>query len=90
MKWGKALDCADRFLCECVLSNRTIDGACLRLTRNITLPQRFQLFEDDSGALFDATVVWRRGAEIGCRLSPAPILGKIDIVRRMQGRYYAM
>lgn len=90
LQWGKALDCADRFLCECVLSNRTRDGACLRLARNITLPQKFQLYDDDSGALFDAQVVWRRGAEIGCRLSRAPTRNKPRLAQRMRGQYYAM
>ena len=90
LRWGKALDRADRFLCECVVSNRTSDGACLRLTRNVVLPQRFQLFEDDTGALFDAQVVWRRGAEIGCRLARAPTQDKARVARRMLSRYYAI
>lgn len=90
LKWGKTLDAADRFLCECVISNRNSGGACLRLARNITLPQKFQLFEDDKGELFDAQVVWRRGAEIGCRLSRTPTQDKARVVRRMRERYYAL
>lgn len=90
LKWGKALDASDRFLCECVLSNRTSEGACLRLARNVTLPQRFQLYEDDSGALFDAQIVWRRGGEIGCRLARTPTPDKAGVAWRMRSRYYAM
>jgi hypothetical protein len=90
LKWGKALDCADRFLCECVLNNRTSEGACLRLARNITIPQRFQLYEDDSGEIYEAQVVWRRGGEIGCRLAPAPTENKPRVAQRMRGQYYAM
>jgi len=90
LKWGKALDCADRFLCECVMCNRTTGGACLRLARNIVLPTKFQLFDDDSGAIFDAQVVWRRGGEIGCRLSLSPNSDKTRLARRMRQRYYAL
>lgn len=90
LKWGKALDCADRFLCECVLSNRTRGGACLRLARNITLPQKFQLYDDDSDEIFDAQVIWRRGGEIGCRLSLTPRTDKAPVARRMRERYYAL
>jgi len=90
LKWGKTLDRADRFLCECVFANRTSGGARLRLARNIALPQKFQLYEDDSGNIFDAQIVWRRGGEIGCRLSRAPKQDKTRVVRRMQERCYAL
>lgn len=90
LRWGKALDGADRFLCECLVNNRTRGGACLRLARNVTLPRKFQLYEDDSGELYEAQVVWRRGAQIGCRLSLTPKPDKADVARRMRSRYYAM
>lgn len=89
LKWGKTLDVADRFLCECLIADRTSGGARLKLTRSLSLPARFYLYEDDGGAVFSAAVVWRRGREIGCRLSLAP-LAKRDIVRRMRSRYYAL
>ena len=90
MKWGKILDERDRFLCECLILNRTVNGAGLRLTRAIAPPQRFQLFEDDRAEIFGALLVWRRGAEIGCRLSRTASPGKGAVVRRMCGKFYAL
>jgi hypothetical protein len=88
LRWGKALDCADRFLCDCLIADRTEAGARLKLARNVALPARFQFFDDASGAVYAARVVWRRGVEIGCRLSPAP--GAARLARRMKSRYYAV
>lgn len=88
LRSGKALDERDRFLCDCVIADRSADGACVRLARNVALPQKFRLYDDVAEALFAATVVWRRGADIGCRLSPAP--GKAQVVRRMRAPYYAL
>jgi hypothetical protein len=90
LKWGKTLDEADRFLSECLVVNRGGGGACLRLTRNIALPAKFQFFDDASGETFAARVAWRRGVEIGCRLSRAPPCDKDHVLRRMRNRYYAL
>ncbi|PPD45186.1 MAG: hypothetical protein CTY15_05245 [Methylocystis sp.] len=88
LRWGKTLDCAERFLSDCLIADRTSVGARLKLARNIGVPQRFQLFEDESGDLFAARVIWRRGSEIGCRLSAAG--GNARIVQRMRSRCYAL
>ncbi len=90
LKWGKALDCADRFLSDCLVADRTDDGARLKLLRNVSPPQRFYFYEDESGGLFLARIVWRRGGEIGCRLSDATTLDKERLKRRMRSRYYAL
>lgn len=90
LRWGKALDESDRFLCECVIVNRTHGGASLRLTRNVAAPLKFQLYDDDSGAIFAAQVVWRRGGEIGCRIALEPTPGKARVAQRMRAAYYAL
>lgn len=90
LRWGKALDGADRFLCDCVIADRAQGGVRLRLARNLVLPPLFQLFDEDSGAIYSARIVWRRGVEIGCRLSRSAASGKAQAVRRMKGRYYAI
>lgn len=90
LKWGKTLDSDDRFLAECLVVNRTIGGACLQLARNIVLPTRFQLFEDDTGVISGAEVVWRRAQRIGCRVALTPTPGKQVIIDRMRARYYAL
>jgi hypothetical protein len=90
LRWGKTLDADDRFLAECLVVNRTMGGACLQLARNIVLPTRFQLFEDDTGVISGAEVVWRRAHRIGCRVALAPTPGKRAIIDRMRARYYAL
>lgn len=90
LKWGKALDPADRFLCDCVIADRGEGGARLRLARNVVLPPLFQFFDEDSGEIYAARIVWRRGIEIGCRLSWSATSGKTQAVRRMKSRYYAI
>lgn len=90
LKWGKALDRADCFLCDCVIADRAKDGARLRLARHVVLPSLFQLFDEDSGEIYSAQIVWRRGVEIGCRLSPSASPGKAQAARRMKSRYYAI
>jgi hypothetical protein len=90
LKWGKVLDGADRFLCDCVIADRAEDGARLRLARNLVLPPLFQLFDEDSGEIYAAQIVWRRGVEIGCRLSRSGAPSKAQAARRMKNRYYAI
>lgn len=90
LKWGKALDAADRFICDCIVADRTEGGARLGLTRNVVLPPRFQFFDEARGEIFAAQVVWRRGGEVGCRLSRSPTPGKTQAARRMRSRWYAL
>lgn len=90
LNWGKALDSGDRFLTECLVVNRGGDGVRLRLARSVTIPARFQLFDDADGLLYAARLVWRRGREAGCRLARVPVPGKPHVLRRMKGPYYAL
>ncbi len=90
LNWGKALDVSDRFLCDCVVLNRSHGGVRLRLARKIALPAAFYFFDDSEGALFAGAVVWRHGDVVGCRLGLEPLHGKGEVVRRMSGRYYAL
>lgn len=90
LRWGKALDLHNLFLTECLVVNRTLGGARLRLARNIVVPPRFQLFEDDTGDISAADVVWRRAHDLGCRLAPTPSQEKRATIDRMRARYYAL
>lgn len=90
LNWGKALDRSDRFLCECLVVDRSAGGVRLRLARGVLPPTRFHLYDDNDAAVYAAQIIWRRGAEIGCRISLSPMRGKSDVVRRMSGRCYAL
>ncbi|MEK4035310.1 hypothetical protein WOC76_07075 [Methylocystis sp. IM3] len=90
LNWGKALDTSDRFLCDCLVLNRSHGGARLRLARKLALPTSFHFFDDAEAALFAGSVVWRQGDIVGCRLTLEPLHGKEEAVKRMSGRYYAL
>jgi len=90
LTWGKALDPSGRFLCDCRVVNRTPGGLRLRLIRKIALPTQFHFFDETAGALFAARVCWRRGDDIGCRLSPSPLRNMAHVAQRMKSRYYAL
>lgn len=90
LKWGKALDLSERFLCDCLVVNRSDCGARLRLARKIALPTTFLFFDDAAGALYAGRVIWRQGGFIGCRLSLEPLGGRPEVVKRMSGPYYAL
>jgi hypothetical protein len=40
--------------------------------------------------LFAAQIVWRRGSDLGCRISLSPLRDKAFVVERMKARYYAL
>jgi hypothetical protein len=90
LNWGKALDGADRFLSECLVADRGAGGVRLRLLRKVVLPARFQFYDDAAGEIYAAHLVWRRGQDVGCRLSRLPTPGKQAVLRRMKGPYYAV
>lgn len=90
LTWGKALDASDRFLCECLVVNRSQGGARLRLTRKVALPNVFHYFDDTERAIYVAQVVWRQDDIVGCRMGLSPLRGKEDVVARMSSPYYAI
>jgi hypothetical protein len=90
LNWGKALDLSERFLCDCRIVDRVVGGVRLRLVRNISPPARFYLFDEAEGMLFSAQIVWRRGSDVGCRISLSPLRDKTFVVERMKARYYAL
>jgi len=92
LRSAKLLDLGDRFLCECLIHDRSTNGLRLVLQRNLLIPRRLQLCDDESLELALVTVAWRRGAQIGVRLT-----GKDEFAWRRQGvraalrgRYYAI
>lgn len=88
--WGKALDDSGRFLCDCLIADRSVGGARVLLARRVALPRAFRLFDDGDGRIYGAAVVWRRESEVGCRLFDAPSDGRARAERRMGARLYAV
>jgi hypothetical protein len=92
LRSGKLLDAQNKFLCECLVRDRSGHGLCLVLARNIGLPGRCRLYDDETGSLSAITTVWRRGSLIGVRynLTGKPLAIKESDRSALRGRYYAI
>jgi hypothetical protein len=92
LRSAKLLDSHNRFLCECLVHDRSSVGLCLKLMKNIGLPGRCRLFDDETGALRSIVTVWRRETVVGVRYCAGETM--VDIRREtraaLQGRYYAI
>jgi hypothetical protein len=67
LRSGKILDARNRFVIECLVHDRSADGARLRLMRPVPLPPRFRLYDDGDASLAAVEIVWRRGHDVGVR-----------------------
>jgi hypothetical protein len=92
LRSAKLIDAANAFLCEALVQDLSSGGMRLRLARNIGLPPRFGVHDDDSGALFTVSPAWRRGLAVGVRIHsagpPSPMKGSDRAA--LGGRYYGV
>jgi hypothetical protein len=58
------------FIIECLIRERSAEGARLQLGKTIDLPDRICLFDDAELRVRAAEVVWRRRNELGIRFTP--------------------
>ncbi len=65
---AKVLDANNAFLCEALVHDRSADGMRLMLARNVGLPVRFGVYDDETGDVVTATLAWGRGATLGLRI----------------------
>ena len=72
LRSGKLVDVRGRFMTECLVHDLSALGSRLRLPPAVGLPSTVQLFDDQSGILYLARVLWRRGAEAGLKFIPSP------------------
>lgn len=84
----------NRFIVECQILDRSIDigGARLRLVQLLEVPERFRLYDDELGQLFDARIVWCDGRELGVELCAATRVGdgKSDRHSGLGSKFYAL
>jgi len=92
LRSGKLLDAQNKFLCDCLVRDRSGQGLCLILAKNIGLPIRYRLYDDETGSLSAVTTVWRRNALLGVRycLASKPVAIKEADRSALRGRYYAV
>jgi hypothetical protein len=92
LRSAKLLDLGDRFLCECLIHDRSPNGLRLVLARNQPLPNSLQICDDETQEVASVAIAWRRGAQIGvrflCKDSSAWLRPRVRAALRM--RYYAI
>lgn len=67
LRTGKLADARSRFVIECIFHDRSADGAKLRLVKDVPLPAPLLVYDDETGAVASARVVWRDGQDVGIR-----------------------
>jgi hypothetical protein len=92
LRSAKLLDSQSAFICECLVRDQSAQGLCLKLMKNIGLPARCILYDDETGALDVVTTMWRRGSLLGVRYSPSstPVAIKPTDRSALRGRYHAV
>lgn len=68
LRSGKIVDGRTYVVNESQTADRSARGARLRLSDPVLLPKRIRFFDDVSKRLFEASVAWQRGREIGIKL----------------------
>jgi hypothetical protein len=91
LRSGKVADPNGVFLTECLIYDRSTQGARLRVAGDTLVPDRVLLFDDELNSLSAAAVAWRRPYELGVRFMPEPETSKgHGIARKLSGKYYAL
>ncbi len=92
LRSAKVLDAANGFLCEAVIHDRSSSGLRLLLARNVGLPPRFGVYDDETGEVVTVTAAWRRGQTLGARVVREGPITPLKPSQKLAlgGRYYAM
>ncbi len=91
LRSGKILDRANRFLIDAAIIDRSSAGLRLRLARDEPIPNVFRLFDEETGWVLGARLVWRRQALVGARLDPGgPLPASPRQIAVLRGKFYAM
>jgi hypothetical protein len=70
LRSGKVLAMDNGFIVECLIRERSAEGARLQLARTVDLPGRIGLFDDAELCIRAAEIVWRRRHQLGIRFRP--------------------
>ena len=91
LRSGKIITDKGQFVIECLIVDRSSFGGKLRLPKIWPLPARVMLYDDQSGELFHATVIWRRDRETGIRFTATERNERFRaIADAMRRNFYAM
>lgn len=91
LRSGKVVGADGRFVTDCLIANRSTQGGLMRLPLAVALPARILVYDDQSGELLAATVVWRRERDVGLRFGvPERDARFTAIADSMRRKYYAV
>ena len=89
---AKALDVRDKFLCECVIVDRSSAGLGIRLAREVRVDEQFRLHDDQTHEILEVVVAWRRGVDMGVRILHRNAVARVKPAVRnaLKRPYYAV
>ena len=92
LRSAKVLDAANAFVCEAIIQDRSVAGLRLLLARNVGLPGRFGVHDDETGEVLTVTAAWRRGQSLGVRVLQRGPTAPLKPSERLAlgGRYYGI
>ncbi len=91
LRSGKVVGADGQFVAECLIANRSAQGGLMRLPPRLALPARILVYDDQSGDLLAATVVWRRDRDVGLRFgAPERDARFRAIADSMRRKFYAV
>ena len=70
LRSGKVLSGKNGFIVECLIRERSDEGARLQLAKIVDMPDRIGFFDDADKSIRAAEVVWRRPHQLGIRFTP--------------------
>jgi two-component system cell cycle response regulator len=67
LKSGKIVFAGGSFSVDCTIRDLSDGGARLKVPTTVAIPDRFTLIDAHARTRWEATVVWRKGDQIGVR-----------------------
>lgn len=92
LRSAKVIDAANAYICDARVHDRSPGGMRLVLARNVGLPLRFGVHDDESGEIVTVSAVWRRGHVLGVKVGqrgPPTTMKRSDRLA-LSGRYYGV
>lgn len=68
LRGGKIVDTTGKFVVECLIYDRSGQGARIALVAPVAVPPLFRLFDEESNAMLTAEIVWQRRNMLGVRI----------------------
>jgi len=70
LKSGKIVFAGGSISVDCTIRNLSETGSRLQIPTTVAIPDRFTLVDAHGGTRREATVVWRKGDQMGVRFDP--------------------